>query len=219
MGTNIVEMVRGDLRPTTPCLPLVLGRLLHGLSVVRPLRRNLTATETGTLKSLLPAYRTYLEPGPREEISGLLTRLRAIYFVPEMSTALANAGADDWADDLGRFPLWAVKAACDRYRQNEGTKTPKPANIIAFCEEEIEEEQREIYQIELALSASPLEPEPDRVTPEQVAAIHEKYGIGKMVAEAETAKRERKRPDNTAPIHRRAHDAAMEEITAGREGY
>ena len=45
------------------------------------------------------------------------------------------------------------------------------------------------------------------LTPEQVAAILEETGVRKMLDEAEAEKR---RPKTRAPIHQRAHDAAME---------
>ena len=78
METNIVEMAPSALRPTTPSLPLVLSRRIHGLTRERVKTMTLTGVERETLVSLLPVYREYLEPGRREEISALLTRLRAI---------------------------------------------------------------------------------------------------------------------------------------------
>lgn len=209
MATNIVEMerARGVLRPTTPCLPPALSRLLHGLTRTKVLRRSLTAPETETLAGLLPAYRAYLEPGPRDDISGLLTRLRGHYFVPDMSPGMAKALADDWADDLGGYPLWAVKAACDRYRRGEPTRAPKPANIIAFAEEEIDDKRQEMREVERALSAKPAEPEPVPATREQVAAILEKHGHQKMVDEA---KAEKAKPKPRHSVHDRAAAAAME---------
>ena len=94
-----------------------------------------------------------------------------------MSEALARGIADDWADDLGRFPVWAVKVACDRYRHGEPTKIPKPANIIAFCQEEIEDECQEMREVELALASTPATSEPPRATPEQVGAIIDRMGM------------------------------------------
>lgn len=165
------------------------------------------------LTKLLPVYRAYLEPGPQDEISALLTRLRAHYFVSAMSKALAKAIADDWADDLGRYPLWAVKAACDRYRRGEPVRTPKPANIIAFAEEEIEGERQQLREIELALAAQPTDPKPTLATPEQVDEILEKSGVRAMMDEAQA---EKPRPEFAEPVHRRAHDAAMEAFNRER---
>ena len=106
MGTNIVEMAPSALRPTTPCLPLTLSRRLHGLTPERARIFRLAGEERETLASLLPVYRAYLQPGERTEISALLARLRGHYFVPNMSSGLAQAVAEDWANDLERFPLW-----------------------------------------------------------------------------------------------------------------
>ena len=178
METNIVEMVPSALRPTTPSLPLALSRRIHGLTRERAKILTLTREERETLTNRLTTYRAYLQPGRREDISALLTRLRGHYFVPNMSPALAQALAEDWADDLGGFPLWAVKAACDRYRRNEETKTPKPAAVMGFARDEIQDEAREMDAIELALSSKPGTSEPPpRATPEQVGAIIDRMGM------------------------------------------
>ena len=84
-----------------------------------------------------------------------------------MSVGLAEAVADDWADDLGGYPVWAVKAACDRYRRGEGTRAPKPANIIAFAKEEIEDERQEMREIELALRPTGAAKENEVIVPRQ----------------------------------------------------
>lgn len=219
--TDVVraEAARAVGRPMRPCLPPGLGRrvarIVECLDRPRLLPRepSLTEKERKDLEAVRPAYRAYLEPGPRSEILALVTRLRAHYFVSDVPDALAQALADDWADDLGRYPIWAVKAACDRYRRSEPTRAPKPANIIAFCEEEIEDERRELREVELALTAPPTNPEPTPATPGQVADILEKSGVRKMMDEAEA---EKKRPKTRAPIHQRAHDAAMEAFNRER---
>ena len=177
MQTNIVAMDQ-NLRRTRPCLPLELGRRLHGLTPERAKTMTLTTAERETLTKLIPAYRAYLEPGPRHEISGLLTKLRAHYFVPDLPDALGEAIANDWADDFGSYPLWVVKEACDRYRRSEGTRAPRPADLIAFCEGWLEDERREMSDIEMALSSKPGTSEPPpRVTPEQVGAIIDRMGM------------------------------------------
>lgn len=174
MGTKIVETA--SLRPTTPSLPLTLARRLHGLTPERARIMTLVPEERGTLEGLLPAYRAYVEPGNRGEISALAARLRSHYFVPAMSSGLAAAVAEDWANDLERFPLWLVEAACDDYRKTHPIRAPKTANIIAFCQDEIDNERQEMREIDLALATKPATPEPTRVTPEQVSAILEKSG-------------------------------------------
>ena len=95
MDTNIVVMDK-NRHPTRPCLTLELGRRLHGLTPERAKTLTLTTAERETLVKLVPAYRAYLEPGPRHEISGLLTKLRAHYFVPDLPEALGEAIANDW---------------------------------------------------------------------------------------------------------------------------
>ncbi len=122
-----------------PCMPPGLGRrvawIVECLDRPRLLPRepSLTEKERQDLEAVRPAYHVYLEPGPRSEISALVTRVRAHYFVPDVLDALAQALADDWADDLSGFPLWAVKAACDRYRRSQAMRAPRPADIIELA--------------------------------------------------------------------------------------
>ena len=191
MGNNIAVTAETARRPTTPCLPPALLRRLHGLTRERAKTMTLVETERETLVSLLPAYRAYLEPGPRAEISALLTRLRAHYFVPDVPDALAQALADDWADDMALFPLWAVKAACDRYRRSEASRAPRPADIISFCKEEIQDEHQEVQEIELALASEPATAEPTRVTAEQVGAIIDRAGLRPAMDELEEWRKRR----------------------------
>jgi hypothetical protein len=42
--------------------------------------------------------------------------------------------ADDWAEDLGRFPMWAVEEAARRWRRTRKFK-PQICEMIALCEE------------------------------------------------------------------------------------
>ena len=188
MGTELAATA--SLRPTTPCLPPTLARRLHGLTPERARIMTLAPEERDTLEGLLPAYRAYVEPGNRAEISALAARLRSHYFVPAMSPGLAAAVAEDWANDLERFPLWLVKAACDDYRKTQPIRAPKTANIIAFCQDEIDAERQELREIELALATKPATQEPPRATPEQVAAILEKSGHYAMMEEMAKRKKQ-----------------------------
>ena len=161
-----------------------------------------------------PAYHAYLEPGPRSEISALVTRVRAHYFVPDVPDAMAQAMADDWVDDLSGFPAWAVKAACDRYRRRQATRAPRPADIIALAEDEIEVERQEMRELELALAAPPSDnAEPRPATPDEIGATLEESGLRAMMDEAQA---EKPRPAFAGPVHRRAHDAAMEAFNRER---
>lgn len=101
---------------------------------------------------MVPVYRAYLGPGARAEITEYVIRLRAHYFVPDVPDALGQALTDDWVDDLSRFPLWAVKEACDRYRRMEGTKPPRPADIIDLVMGQIEAPRSELSELEDVLS-------------------------------------------------------------------
>ena len=63
------------------------------------------------------------------------------------------------------------------------------------------------------MAAQPTDPKPTLATPEQVDEILEKSGVRKMMDEAEA---EKKQPKTRAPIHQRAHDAAMEAFNRER---
>lgn len=80
-----------------------------------------------------------------------MTRLRAHYFVPDVPDGLACALADDWADDLARFPVWAVKLACDGYRRTEAMRRPTPADIIERCHQEVGFAAEQMGEIKRAL--------------------------------------------------------------------
>jgi len=137
--------------------------------------------------------------------------------VPDLPRGLADAVAGDWADDVGGYPLWVVKAACDHYRRTEGKRAPRPADIIALCKEETEPERHQLYEIEIALAVLPPEPEPDRITPEQAAAVLEKSGVRKDLDEAEArAKAERPRTEASKHMQERTNIAAMETLNRQR---
>lgn len=220
MGTNIVATGKSP-QPTKPHMPLTLRRRVSRLEDCRirtdlyPREPSLTETERTETEALIPMYRAYLTPGKRDEISARVLTLRAHYFMPDMPKGLADAVADDWTDDLSLYPIWVVKVACDRYRRFQATRAPRPADIIAFAEEEIEHERRQLHEIESALSAKPAEPPPDVVTPEQVAAILEKHGVRKDLDEAR-ARAEKPQTEVSKRMQERANAAAMETFNRQR---
>ncbi len=122
-------------------------------------------------------------------------------FLFEMTRVFGEAPAD-----LGR-------QACDQLRTKVFLVNAPDVKIILADLVQEREDARTQARRHLAererRRAEAAKPEPDVVTPEQVAAILERGGHRAMVAEMEA---EKKRPKTRAPIHQRAHDAAMEQF-------
>lgn len=84
------------------------------------------------IPGLVEAYREGLKPGRKDYLTGRVTVMLGQYFVPDMPFELQALLLADWVDSLNEFPSWAVKAACDRWRDTERRK-PTPADIRAIC--------------------------------------------------------------------------------------
>jgi len=66
---------------------------------------------------------------------------------PEVEQPLTLA--DDWAEDLRAYPLWAVKKAARVWRRTRRFK-PQPAEIVGLCEEScgpLQQEQGRLRQV------------------------------------------------------------------------
>ena len=75
-----------------------------------------------------------MEPAPRgrllSRIIALLSHFRLDVHRPEVEEQLAN----DWAEDLGGFPAWAVDEAARRWRRTRKFK-PQICEMVSLCEE------------------------------------------------------------------------------------
>lgn len=75
-----------------------------------------------------------LQPADRgallARVLALLSHYRMDPHPPEVEQRLA----DDWAEDLYDYPLWAVEEAARTWRRTRRFK-PQPAEIVALCEE------------------------------------------------------------------------------------
>lgn len=76
--------------------------------------------------ALQPAHRGAL----LARVLALLSHYRLDPHPPEVEQRLA----DDWAEDLGSYPLWAVEAAARIWRRTRRFK-PQPMELVALCEE------------------------------------------------------------------------------------
>ena len=89
-------------------------------------RRRLMAAERLLSRSVIPA-----EP---EEVHDTVGRLLCHYPDRGVAPDLMPAVMRDWIDDLGRFPLDIVQAACLAWRRGDHAYAPAPGQIIALAE-------------------------------------------------------------------------------------
>ena len=96
--------------------------VLQGPAEVAAVERRLLVLDG----ALLPANRGAL----LARVLALLSHYRMDPHPPEVEQRLA----DDWAEDLCDYPLWAVEQAARTWRRTRRFK-PQPAEMIALCEE------------------------------------------------------------------------------------
>ena len=90
--------------------------------------------EAAAVERRLLALDRILQPAHRgallARVLALLSHYRMDPHPPEVEQRLA----DDWAEDLEAYPLWAVEDAARAWRRSRRFK-PQPAELIALCEE------------------------------------------------------------------------------------
>jgi hypothetical protein len=67
-------------------------------------------------------------------VLALLSHFRAEANPPQIEQAMA----DDWAEDLAEFPMWAVEEACRSWRRTRKWR-PQICEILALCRESVGE--------------------------------------------------------------------------------
>ena len=79
-----------------------------------------------------------LQPAERgvllARILALLSHFRAEPNPPQVEQMIA----DDWAEDLGEFPIWAVEQACRQWRRTRKWR-PQICEMVALCREAVAE--------------------------------------------------------------------------------
>jgi len=92
------------------------------------------AAEAAAVERRLFALDRVLQPTDRgallARVLALLSHYRMDPHPPEVEQRLA----DDWAEDLETYPLWAVEDAARSWRRSRRFK-PQPAEMVALCEE------------------------------------------------------------------------------------
>ena len=76
-----------------------------------------------------------LEPMDRASLLSRILALLSHFRVDPQPAHVEMMIADDWAEDLGDYPPWAVEAAARQWRRTRKFK-PQIAEMIALCEAE-----------------------------------------------------------------------------------
>ncbi len=92
--------------------------------------------ELKMVKEHLAALEGALAPAGRGELLARVLALLSHYRSEPNSHQVELRIADDWAEDLGGFPMWAVEEAARRWRRNRRFR-PQICEIIALCEDTV----------------------------------------------------------------------------------
>ena len=90
------------------------------------------------LNSYFVQLDAYMTPAPRSALLSRILALLSHYRLEAHSPQVEACIADDWADDLGNYPLWAVNLAARSWRRNKRFK-PQISEMIESCEEAVKE--------------------------------------------------------------------------------
>ena len=144
----------GTIPPTPPEVVAVLTAGLKSTRFVYPSDGSIRAIEVweppvvadkaiGTAIWLrlqdLEAHTAPAEPG---RLMSRVLVLLSHYRQASHSDAVEQGIADDWADDLGCFPMWAIDEAARRWRKSKKFR-PQIAEMLDLCEEATREAVKE----------------------------------------------------------------------------
>jgi hypothetical protein len=74
-----------------------------------------------------------MAPAPRAELMSRVLVLHAHYRSTIQADAVEQGIADDWAEDLAAYPMWAVEEAARIWRRTKKFK-PQISEMIELCE-------------------------------------------------------------------------------------
>ncbi len=140
-----------DASSSWPEIPAAIGRLIRAgvisshmvfpengpaREIVRwkaPIVRD--AAELERVELHLDAVEAHLEPMERGELLARVLALLSHFRVDPQPDQVEMMMADDWAEDLGDYPAWAVESAARRWRRTRKFK-PQICEMRALCESE-----------------------------------------------------------------------------------
>lgn len=90
--------------------------------------------EAAAVERRLLAMDDALQPAHRGALLARMLALLSHYRMDPHPPEIEQRLADDWAEDLGAYPLWAIEAAARTWRRTRRFK-PQPAEMVTMCEE------------------------------------------------------------------------------------
>ena len=100
--------------------------------------QQLDAETRSALKFYLARLEAYLAPAARPLLLSRILALLSHYRLEAHSPQVEACIADDWADDLGSYPLWAINHAARSWRRAKRFK-PQISEMIEICEEAVKD--------------------------------------------------------------------------------
>lgn len=88
--------------------------------------------ELEAVEAHLAALEDYLTAAGRGELLGRILALLSHYRVDPHAADVEQRIADDWAEDLGVYPMWAVEEAARHWRRTRRFK-PQISEMIELC--------------------------------------------------------------------------------------
>lgn len=174
MSANVVAIRPQDSLPSLPALSSRLERLVAAQGVTsrfsaddhfvgtkeiwRP--QPVDPADVPELSRTLASVEEALAPAERGRLLARVLALLAQYRDRDpLPPAVEQAVAEDWADDLGDFPEWAVVEACRRWRRDPVRYRfkPLPGDIRALCADVVAKETTLAYRLRTLLSSASID--------------------------------------------------------------
>lgn len=89
--------------------------------------------ELTVIEGYLSSLEAYLASATRWELLGRLLALMSHFRLDPHPPEVEARIADDWAEDLGSFPMWAVEEAARRWRRTKRFR-PQICEMVDLCE-------------------------------------------------------------------------------------
>jgi hypothetical protein len=98
----------------------------------------------------LQELETWLRPADRGELLARILALLSHYRLDPQPPAVEARIADDWAEDLGAFPMWAVDEAARGWRRTKKFK-PQISEMVDLCEVAVGDAWNERFRLRLVM--------------------------------------------------------------------
>jgi hypothetical protein len=103
--------------------------------------------------SRLAELDAWMSPAPRPELMSRILVLLAHYRSSAHADAVEQGIADDWAEDLAPYPMWAIEQAARTWRRTKKFK-PQISEIIELCQIAVSDLSLEQGRLQAIVDAS-----------------------------------------------------------------